>query len=172
MMSEEDRRTIEELWSGLETQPYHVFLGVTEEAAGDDLRAAFHERAARFHPDRWYTGVDDETRGKVYAVYKRITEAYRVLSTPDARRQYLAQRQAGANRLDPSATDRQIGPKRPEDAVKNPAAKKYYLMALDAERRKDDRSAKLNLNLALQLDPDNEHLRAKLDQILNAEKAR
>ena len=73
-VAEDDLRIVEELWAGLDSQPYHVFLGVTEETAGDELRAAFHERAARFHPDRWYTGVDEATRSKVW---KKIRETIR-----------------------------------------------------------------------------------------------
>lgn len=158
---DELRPLIEELFAGLETLPYHVFLGVSEHAEGDDLRVAFHRRARALHPDRFY-GLDDEPlRRKVYAVYKRVAEAYRVLGDPESRRRYEAQRRHGAIRLDP--TERPAGPPRPEDAVEGPA-RKYYRLALQAERRGDLKSAKLNAQLAWQLAPGNEVLKQMLEK--------
>lgn len=157
------RLIVDELYAGLDVLPYHVFLGVARDADGDALRAAFHHRAQQFHPDRFYSHSDEELRRRVYAVYKRITEAYRVLGDPEARRQYEEQRKQGAIRLD--AKERPAGTlKRPEDAVTDPNARKYYTLALDAERRGDARGAKLNLQLALQLDPKNPLLLEKLEK--------
>jgi DnaJ-class molecular chaperone len=146
------RRAIDTLYAGLDHLPYHVFLGVREDAQGDVLRMAFHVCAERYHPDRFYALEDQELKAKVYAVYKRITEAYRVLCDPEARKLYEEQRQRGGVRLDRSARPTG-GPKRQEDQITNPTAKKYFLMAMDAERRGDLRSAKLNVQLALQLEP-------------------
>lgn len=146
------RRAIDKLYAGLAHLPYHVFLGVSEAAQGDVLRTAFHVCAERYHPDRFYALEDEELKTKIYAVYKRITEAYRVLGDPDARQKYEEQRQRGGVRLDQSSRQ-SAGPKRPEDQITNPTAKKYYVMAMDAERRGDLRSAKLNVQLALQLEP-------------------
>jgi DnaJ-class molecular chaperone len=159
----EVRLIVDELHAGLDTLAYHVFLGVLESASGDELRQAFHARARLLHPDRWYELEDQALRERIYAVYKRVTEAYRVLGDPEARRQYEAQRAAGKVRLD--KTDRgSAGPRRPEDAVTSPQAKKYYLMALDAERRGDARGAKLNFQLALQMEPGNAVLKEKLEK--------
>jgi curved DNA-binding protein CbpA len=153
---DDDRRLIERLHDALASEPYHVFLGVDRDAAGDALREAFHARARRLHPDRW--AADPELGPRAYDVYKRITEAYRVLSNPQTRKQYL---DGGAIRLD--TTDRPAV-RRPEEAVQHPTARKYYVMALEAERRKDERNVKLNLQLALQLEPDNPVLLEKLEK--------
>jgi curved DNA-binding protein CbpA len=157
------RLLVAELHAALDSAPYHVFLGVDERAAGDDLRRAFHARAQLLHPDRFYDIDDDELRGRIYAVYKRITEAYRVLGDPTTRKKYEEQRARGGVRFD--AVERAPALKRPEDAVSHPAAKKYFLLALDAERRGDQKSARLNLQLALQMDPGNSVLKERLEKL-------
>jgi DnaJ-class molecular chaperone len=158
------RSIVASLHAGLDTQPYHVFLGVDESASGDSLRTAFHARAQLLHPDRFYDLEDQELKGRIYAVYKRITEAYRVLGDPEQRRRYESQRGKGSVRLE--AGDRgQAGPKRAEDAITNPKAKKYYQLAIDAERRGDVKGAKLNLQLGLQMDPANPVLKERLEKL-------
>ncbi len=155
------RLIIDALYAGLATEPYHVFLGVAETCAGDDLRAAFHARAEMLHPDRFHVDGDPELRARVYAVYKRITEAYRVLGDPDTRRQYEEQRKEGAIRFE--RRERPGAPaKRPEDLL-SPGAKKYWGLVLEAERRGDTKGAKLNLQLALQMDPNSDLLKAKME---------
>lgn len=158
------RLIVDELHAGLDRHPYHVFLGVSETATGDELRTAFHARAALLHPDRFFELEDAALRDRIYAVYKRVTEAYRVLGDPESRRQYEAQRKQGKVRLE--AGERKTGPvlRRPEDAVTHPMAKKYYTLALEAERRGDAKGAKLNFQLALQMEPGNPVLKEKLEK--------
>jgi DnaJ-class molecular chaperone len=158
----EIRLIVEELHAGLDKLPYHVFLGVPEGTEGDGVRAAFHTRARVFHPDLFVGLGDDDLRARVYDVYKRMTEAYRVLGDPQLRKQYDEQRRAGRNRLEQAPAARPA-PKRPEDAIANAAARKYYLLALEGERRGDTQAMKMNLKLALQMEPDNEVIKAKLE---------
>ena len=54
------RSIVASLHAALDTQPYHVFLGVEESAAGDALRMACHARAQLLHPDRFYDLEDAE----------------------------------------------------------------------------------------------------------------
>jgi DnaJ-class molecular chaperone len=152
------RLVVEELYRGLDTYPYHVFLGVDPSLDGDQLREAFHRRAETFHPDRHYQLADPALQQKIYAVYKRITEAYRVLSDPVARRRWDEQRAAGAPRLRQTGRLRSV---RPEDALSE-AARKYYGLARDAERSGDLKHARFNLQLALQLEPESGFLKELL----------
>ena len=46
------------------------------------------------------------------------------------------------------------GPKRVEQAIQNPQAKKFFTLALAAERRGDIKTAQLNYKFALDLEPD------------------
>ena len=152
------RLVVDELYAGLDAYPYHVFLGVDPGLRGDALRQAFHRRAAQLHPDRYYALDDHELKRKIYAVYKRVTEAYRVLSDPEARRRWEEQHAQGATRL--RATGR-FKIWRPEDGLSDPA-KKYYALAMEAARRGDLKNVRFNLGLALQFDPDRTYLREKL----------
>jgi curved DNA-binding protein CbpA len=158
------RLVADELYAGLDHLPYHVFLGVLESTKGDELRTAFHARAQLLHPDQFYELDDQELKARIYKVYMRVTEAYRVLSDPKERAQYEAQRKEGAIRID--KTTRPVATvKRPEDAILNPQAKKYFLLAADAERRGDRKGARLNLQLAQQMDPVNPVIKERLEKL-------
>jgi curved DNA-binding protein CbpA len=160
----EVRLIADELYAGLDSMPYHVFLGVSEDARGDELRAAFHARAQLLHPDQYYQLDDNELKKRIYKVYMRITEAYRVLSDPHDRKYYEEQRRFGAIRID--QTTRPVSlVKRPEDAILNPQAKKYFLLAVEAERRGDHKGARLNLQLASQMDPTNTVIKERLEKL-------
>ena len=159
---DEVRLIVEELHANLDNLPYHVFLGVAEDAVGDELQRAYHERAQVFHPDRFYGFGDEALEEMIYAVFKRITEAYRVLSTPAARAQYQAQRKAGAIRLGPVERS---APARPEDDIADPRARRFYLQGMDAARRGDKKSAKLSLQMALSLEPDSPRIREELTRL-------
>jgi molecular chaperone DnaJ len=57
---------------------YYDILGVPENASQEEIKAAFRELAKKYHPDR---GGDPE-------MFKKILEAYRVLSDPKLRQEY------------------------------------------------------------------------------------
>jgi DnaJ-class molecular chaperone len=158
---DEIRLIVEELYGQLDALPYHVYLGVLPDATGDVLRSAFHERARVFHPDRFHSAEDQELRDKVYAVFKRITEAYHVLANPQKRAAYEEQRQAGAVRLGP--VDRTS--RKPEDAIGDPRARKFYAQGVAAAKRGDKQGAKLSLRMALSLEPDSPLIQEELARI-------
>jgi DnaJ-class molecular chaperone len=156
------RLIVEELWKGLDTYPYHVFLGVEPDERGDALQEAFHLRAAQFHPDQYYSLIDAELKRKIYAVYKRITEAYRVLSDPESRRRWDEQRQKGALRL--QSTNQRFRASLPDEGLSQ-GARRYYVLAETAERKGDLKNARFNLQLALQFDPESPFLKEKLQKL-------
>jgi len=158
------RLIADELYAGLDSLPYHVFLGVAESSRGDELRAAFHQRAQLLHPDQYYELEDAELKARIYKVYMRVTEAYRVLSDGAERQQYEAQRKSGAIRIDKTTRPMPVL-RRPEDAILNQQAKKYFLLAGEAERRGDRKGARLNLQLALQMEPANPVLKERLEKL-------
>ena len=163
---DELRFVVETLHEGLDKSPYHEILGVGLDASGDQLRTAFHERARAFHPDQFFGVADPGFKSKVYAVYKRMTEAYRIMSDPDLRKRYEEQRKKGAVRYD--ATQEVAAPKRPqgEPEFTVAGAKKYYQLAKDAERRGDKNGVRMNLKFAAQMEPGNEVLKALLDKAM------
>src|SRR6516162_11009321 len=61
---------------------YYAILGVSRDASDGDLKKAFRQLALKHHPDRNPGDQAAEDR------FKRINEAYAVLSDPDKRSQY------------------------------------------------------------------------------------
>lgn len=138
---------IEQIHADLDQYTYYQLLNVSTDVPTDEIRRAYHRMALSLHPDRHNTHPDDAFRHKVYAIYKRITEGYRVLMDYETRREYDEGLERGAKRL--IKTERpQAGPKRPELEITDPRARKFFLMGQDAQSRGDKKNARLNYNLA------------------------
>lgn len=58
---------------------YYKVLGIKQNASNDEIKDAYRELAKKFHPDKNPTGIDN---------FKKINEAYKVLSDPKKRSQY------------------------------------------------------------------------------------
>ena len=60
---------------------YYEVLGLTTDATADQVRSAYHHLARQHHPD----AVSDAEAAEMFSL---LTEAYRVLHTPERRRAY------------------------------------------------------------------------------------
>jgi len=63
---------------------FYIVLGVPREATLADVKRAYRRLARRYHPD---INPGDDTAA---AVFRRVAEAYEILSDPNRRRQYDA----------------------------------------------------------------------------------
>lgn len=64
-------------------QDYYSILGVAKSASAEEIKKAYRQLALKWHPDRNKDNVKEaETQ------FKKISEAYSVLSDPDKRRNY------------------------------------------------------------------------------------
>ena len=107
----------------IETLNYYEFLAVAPKTDYIGIRDAFYTRAQRFHPDRFVAMQGESVKKAVYAVYKRMTEAYQVLSDPELRATYDRILAEGQVRM--SAVDRARRLDADERQVSNPFARIY-----------------------------------------------
>lgn len=68
----------------MEFQDYYAVLGVARDASADDIKKAYRKLALQWHPDRH----PEDKRGEAETKFKRIAEAYEVLSDADKRSRY------------------------------------------------------------------------------------
>ena len=115
------------LFDGIDTLSYYVFLGLPANCDYVAVRDAFYGRAQRFHPDRFVATYGVTVKDAVYAVYKRMTEAYNVLSSPELRISYDEGLEEGAVRLDAVKRSRRLDAL--ERQVSNPFARIYMRAA-------------------------------------------
>ena len=152
----------------LDELDYYTLLGVPSEASIDAIKAAFRAFARRFHPDRF--AGDEQRVAEASRVYRRATEAYRVLSHPDQRRSYDELLRQGHLRLQPQAvrpsSRPRMAPGQTMSSVPPPARVRPFLArAEQALQAGDPKQARLHFQIALQHDPGNEVLRQKLADV-------
>src|SRR5262245_29530694 len=152
-MDLEIRQLLDRLFDDIDRVDYYTVLGVERDADGESIRKAFYERAEVMHPDRHYHIIDSDLREKLYVVYKRVSEAYRVLGIGDTRREYDQQLARGKLRYAPD-TLKDIA-KDPELTIKNLRARKLYLDAKTALKEDNVQGAHLALKMADSLEPEN-----------------
>lgn len=131
----------------LDELDYYALLGVAKTASPDEIRDGFHKFALLFHPDRY---VDDELRQpEALRVFKRGSEAYRVLSNAVLRARFDKARVEGALRLSHEQMFAGVdGSGAVAEVPLPPAAQALYDKAVAAIERGDVNNAKMHLMLA------------------------
>lgn len=149
----------------LDELDYYALLGVSQDASVDAIKQAFRSFARRYHPDR-HAG-DPAMQAKVSRIYRRATEAYRVLTQPEQRRAYDGQLAQGKLRFDPEQAWQSVRPSVPagQADVRSGKARPFLAKAEQAMRASDWKQAKLHLQIALSHEPGNEALLRKLAEV-------
>ena len=136
----------------LDQLDYYTLLGVDPAATADAIREAFHTFALKFHPDN-HGGTDNEARAT--EIFRRGSEAYRVLRDPKQRSAYDVALKDGELRLK-AEESRPKGRARSKPV--NARARPFFVKAQQAFKAGQKGQAKLNLQLALQHEPDHPDL--------------
>lgn len=165
------------MWlSVIDQLSYYDLFRVHPRASQDELKYAFHEFAADWHPDS-HAWRHPAEREKIDVIFKRGTEAYRVLSDPSLRAQYDNALAQGNTRpaeivtasMAPGAGPASIAPKavRLVDQLRSPGSRAFVVKAQELEKKGDFKQAKLQLSIALNLEGNNaalEEYAKKLDE--------
>jgi len=160
----------------LDTLNHYELLGVPMTATPDHIRAAFSAFAESFHPDGHRGRTHDEQHA-VLRIYKRGTEAYRVLSDPRLRAEYDAPMRReihhppavlAALKSLPRASQPPSAGGRLIDRVKVSAAKPFVMKAMQLRDEGQLKKAKLELSMAMNMDRDNPELAMMMTEIETA----
>lgn len=156
---------------------YYELLSASPSASHDDLRRAFHGFAETFHPDvhRWRVPHEQAAIGRIY---RRGTEAWRILSDPTLRLRYDEAVANGVvrpeNLLVETDTPRSLAPPPPSgggrliDRVRSPGARPFVLRAEELFKKGDPKQARIQLVMALHMDKGNAALEAFAKQLDDA----
>jgi len=136
--------------AGIDQYNYYEFLAVSVQTDYIGIREAFYTRSQLFHSDRFVSMEAESVKRAANAVYKRMTEAYHVLTDPERRAIYDQGLGQGQTRLSPEERSRRLDAD--ERQVSNPFARVY----LRSGRRKyelgDLNAAWIDCELGLSLE--------------------
>lgn len=153
------------MFESLETQSYYEILRVPRDAQTDQIKASYARLAAACHPDA-YRRSSPEERSAAAAVFKRIVEAYRVLSSADLRARYARALARGKLRIDALKRDSSPpGLRTLETLAVTPSAKQFARAADRLIGEGKLKEAKMQITLALNCDRENAELAERLNML-------
>ncbi|MBW2626317.1 MAG: DnaJ domain-containing protein [Deltaproteobacteria bacterium] len=159
--------------SGADEVPdYYQLLGIIRTANADQIRSAFHRFAREHHPDNFVGSLEDTEQHT--ELYQHGSEAYRVLLDPTKRKLYDEGLSRGLVRYSEDRAKEKRRTMRPPGGVvlRSSKARVFFTRAHGAIKSEDWAQAKLNLKMAIQNEPDNDELKAKLEEVLERMKSR
>ncbi|MEW5852438.1 MAG: DnaJ domain-containing protein [Myxococcota bacterium] len=117
ILGREKTRRVMAVYRLLDRLDLYQLLGVERTASADDVMAAFHALSLEFHPDRYTWLPSGALRDRLTAIYRRVTEAFRVLSDPQERAAYEELLRVGSHpappEVVPPAPEREAAPPPP-----------------------------------------------------------
>lgn len=159
-------RQVDELFERLDTLSYYELLEVPFEAERAVIQAAFHQRSLIYHPDRHARLKETVPHAfeKINTIYKRISEAYKILAHPANRHAYnVGLRRRGAVRFEPESTRRRE--EQELDLVTSPEARNLVMQSVECRGFGDLEGARSCLEQALRIEPDNQPLKDRIAAI-------
>lgn len=85
----ERKKEILEMERGLEDNDYYAILSIKPGATSEQIKQAYYDASRKFHPDRFYGKNLGSFRGRIERIFRKLTEAEKVLSDPEKRGEYL-----------------------------------------------------------------------------------
>lgn len=158
---------LKDIWKQLPKLTYYDLLGVAPEATQAEIKGAFYKVSRDYHPDRYFRFPNENFRNAVNTIYKRVSEAYTILRNTEWRASYDAQIKADPAKVRFNIQEEEKRKQQGGTAYDggNGPGKKYWIAAMDALRNKNPAGAKMQLQLAVGIEPGNEHFKAKLEEL-------
>ena len=154
------------IFRALDRLDYYRLLGVKHDAAIPAIKKAYYAIAKKFHPDR-NRGADPTVTRALYAIYKRINEAYKALIDGDRRKFYDKLLAKGQVRIDQDIHHAMI-PRNPGDTIQTPQARQFYLQARTELEKGNLMQADLHIKVAFGREKNNEEIDALVARIKEA----
>ncbi len=150
---------------------YYQVLEITPVASADEIRTAFHRFAREHHPDNFLGSPEEAARHTER--YRLGSEAYRILLDPMKRKLYNEGLAKGVLRYSEDRAEEKRRTIRVPGgvALRSGKARAFFSRAHRAIKSEDWAQAKLNLKMAIQNEPDNDDLKAKLEEVLERMKS-
>jgi len=166
-MDPEFKKEVVSLAKIIDEMDYYQILRVSPRAFTQEIKKAYFDQSRLFHPDKYYS-EDPALVAMISKVFKRVCEAYKVLSDQDKRASYTkainGPNRKNFLRYNPKMIE-QSKKGHPEDEGQTAMGKKYYQLAKTSLRNKDYNSAKINLQLAAKMEPNNQTFKEKLAEV-------
>lgn len=151
---------------------YFQVLRLGYDASPGDIKKAFYRESRIYHPDRFFHLSDQQVKGDIGHVYKRITEAYYFLRDDDKRKKYLgdiasADRKAKLRFTEASeAETREQKKKEQEEQIgMHPKGRQFYATGVSELERSNFGAAERALKMALTYEPSNAKYKEKLLEV-------
>jgi len=91
-MWEAFRTRVDTIYRNLDRLDHYQVLEISPQSSAQQIKLAYQMRVMEFHPDRFASHPNEDFRRKLYEITKAVTEALRVLSDPQRRPTYDAER--------------------------------------------------------------------------------
>ncbi len=180
MAMELDLRTrieVETLHEVLDEVDFYALLQVPRTAGQTEIEGAFASESRRFHPDAYFGVRDPHFLRKITAIYRKTSEAYSVLKDPELKARYdgklgIGDAAPSKEELEQEAED---GKSAEQEICQTRQGRRYYDLAMTAQRNGDFNGMAMNLHFALSFERGNaviEEQLAEAKAVLEEKKAK
>ncbi len=146
---------------------YYKLLQVDPNASMGQIRKAYHKQSRTFHPDRYYSMVDEDFKESIYRISKRVTEAYVTLRDSEKRKFYdqqLGKKDDAATLRYTEESAQQQKKAKTEEIGTTEQGRRMYQQGLKEFKRKDFKGAERSFKMALAYESGNELFKKMADE--------